>query len=237
MPLKQLNSITCLCATYCLLLFSCTKTIPAPETPLPSTNDTIIASYPSVTICGKTWMTKNLDVITFSNGDTIERISGNDNWGLMYIQPKAAYCSFNDDTTYDAVYGKYYSWAAVTDPRGLAPAGWHIATLAEWTYLVDSCLGGRDIAGRELKEAGSAHWDFAGVPKYEGTNSSGLTCLGGGCREGTAFLNPTGFTGNWWCGTGDANGHPYMMRLYHISNDVVFAAAGNDGLPIRCVKD
>jgi|GEM_PF-4582147 uncharacterized protein (TIGR02145 family) len=39
---------------------------------------------------------------------------------------------------------------AVTDPRGLAPAGYHVPTDQEWTTLIDF-LGGSDVAGGKMK--------------------------------------------------------------------------------------
>ena len=47
-------------------------------------------------------------------------------------------------------YGKLYNWYAVNDPRGLAPAGWHVASDAEWTELTN-CLGGESEAGGKMK--------------------------------------------------------------------------------------
>ena len=38
----------------------------------------------------------------------------------------------------------------VNDPRGLAPAGYHIPTDAEWTVLTNY-LGGEDVAGKKMK--------------------------------------------------------------------------------------
>ena len=135
-------------------------------------------------------------------------------------------------------YGKLYNWAAVSDPRGIAPEGWHVATYNECKKLIDSCLGGNDIAGRAMKEAGSTHWDDPlQMSAYIPTNSSGVTCLPGSYRAGPAFLNPLGFSGNWWCGTGDNDGWPCMVWLYHASNEVLFATTGNDGISIRCIKD
>jgi len=44
----------------------------------------------------------------------------------------------------------------VNDPRGLAPAGYHIPTDAEWTVLTDY-LGGEDVAGKKMKS--TSGWD------------------------------------------------------------------------------
>lgn len=219
----------CLLLLCTILILSCSK---SENILLSPAADTI----PAITTCSKTWMTKNLDVVTFRNGDTIAQLTG-DAWGDMIVQePRPAWCYFNDDPANDSVYGKLYSWAAVTDPRGLAPQGWHIATYTDWINLVDSCLGGTGIAGMALKEAEFKNWPDH-TPHCYGTNSSGLNCLPGCSREGSFFPGPLGFSGHWWCGTGDSLGRPYQMWLYHVSNEVYFRSAGNDGLSVRCVKD
>ena len=214
-----------------IFVLSCSKSTIKPLVPEP-------VNIPGVTVCSKTWMTKNLDVITFKNGDTIPQVSGDDNWGAMAVQsPTPAWCYLNDNPSNDAIYGKLYNWAAVTDPRGLAPEGWHVATYEDWIKLIDSCLGGKEIAGKEMKEAGFTHWPDDQVSNLYGSNTSGLTCLPGGYRSGHFFPSGAGFSGNWWCGTGDSIGHPYMMWLYHAANEVNFQNTGNDAVSVRCVKD
>ncbi|MBL0336741.1 MAG: fibrobacter succinogenes major paralogous domain-containing protein [Chitinophagaceae bacterium] len=47
---------------------------------------------------------------------------------------------------------KLYNWYAATDPRGLASAGWHMPTDAEWSALT-TFLGGESVAGEQLKES------------------------------------------------------------------------------------
>lgn len=87
-------------------------------------------------ICNQIWMVNNLDVSTYRNGDPIPQST--DGWiGIT----TGAWCWYkNDSATYAATYGKLYNWYAVNDPRGLAPAGWHIPTDLEWTTMTD-CLG------------------------------------------------------------------------------------------------
>jgi len=88
-------------------------------------------NYPVVWICCNPWMTKNLEVSTYRNGDPIPKVTNGAAWASLTT---GAYCYYNNDsTTYAATYGKLYNWYAVNDPRGLAPEGWHIPTDFEWT--------------------------------------------------------------------------------------------------------
>ena len=133
-----------------------------------------------VTICNQVWATRNLDVTTYRNGDPIPQVTDIGQWGTLTT---GAWCYYNNDPANGATYGKLYNWYAVNDPRGLAPAGWHVPSDSEWTTLTD-CLGGVSIAGGEMKatgamETGTGLW-FA--PNVGANNSSGFTGLPGGGR-------------------------------------------------------
>ena len=100
-----------------------------------------------VTICNQYWMPKNLDVDHYRNGDPIPQVTDPEVWGTLTT---GAWCYYNNDPANGAVYGKLYNWYAVNDPRGLAPAGWHIPTEAEMIVMSD-CLG-----------VGSCRWKIKG---------------------------------------------------------------------------
>lgn len=78
------------------------------------------------------------------------------------------------------IYGKLYNWYAINDPRGLAPAGWHIPSIDEFHNLT-TCLGGDSlIVGGQLKEHGTSHWLS---PNTGTSNSNVLNFLPGGVRS------------------------------------------------------
>ena len=131
--------------------------------------------YPIGKMCdGKVWMLKNLSVSKFRNGDSVPYVV-HENW-KDYDNENPAHCTVFDSVELESVYGQLYNWYAVSDPRGLAPEGWHIPTLAEWQALVD-CNGGKDLAGDRLKGQGGAHWETA-----TGNNLSGFNVLAAGRR-------------------------------------------------------
>ncbi len=91
-----------------------------PPPPPPGSTDSCVS------ICCQYWITKNLDVTTYRNGDTIPKVTDDAEWAALTT---GAYCYYdNDSATYAATYGKLYNWYAVNDSRGLAPEGWHIPT-------------------------------------------------------------------------------------------------------------
>jgi uncharacterized protein (TIGR02145 family) len=85
--------------------------------------------YDAVKMGGQTWMTTDLKTTKFRNGDSIG-VQNKDSIikRSACIDFKKPFCYMNDGTT---CYNDY----AAYDPRGLAPAGWHIATKSEWDEL------------------------------------------------------------------------------------------------------
>ena len=188
--------------------------------------------YPIVGICCQSWMTKNLDVATYRNGDSIPKVTDNAAWAALTT---GAYCYYNNDsTTYAATYGKLYNWYAVNDPRGLAPMGWHIATDFEWTTL-SNCLGGDGAAGGPMKEIGTTHWQ---TPNSSATNISGFTGLPGGTRDFTGPFSGIGLAGYWWSST-ESNTTNAFLR--YLTNTFVNFNGGplnkQIGNSVRCLRD
>ena len=91
----------------------------------------------TVTIGTQVWMTKNLDASTFRNGDSILQAKSEEEWKKAGENKQPAWCYHNNDPSSSAIYGKLYNWYAVNDPRGLAPAGWHVPSSEEWETLID----------------------------------------------------------------------------------------------------
>jgi len=201
---------------------------------------TTVPEIPGVSICNQIWMTKNLDVDHYTNGDPIPQVTDPAEWASLKT---GAWCYFYNNTEYGAVYGKLYNWYAVNDPRGLSPVGWHIPTVNEWEALI-SCLGGEWVAGGKLKEAGTTHWL---TPNTGATNESGFTALPANLRnpDGTfSVILPTpyfGITGDWWTKTEfNFNTSVYAYHKYIVFNDASVQNGGSDkhyGLSVRCVKD
>jgi len=201
-------------------LIACTKT----TTPTPQNSTT-------VSICNQVWMTKNLDVATYRNGDSIPQVTDPTQWVNLTT---GAWCYYNNNPINGPIYGKLYNWYAVNDPRGLAPVGYHVSTDSEWTSLV-SCLGGDSIAGGKLKEAGFMHWLS---PNTAATNSSGITGLPAGCRDFDGSFNYISSYAIWWSANEADTTTAWAHNLYY--NDGIhlrFSDLKTLGFSIRCLKD
>lgn len=184
-----------------------------------------------VTAGSKEWIAKNLNVTTFSNGDLIPEAKTSEEWTKAEKEKKPAWCYYNNDPSNGAIYGKLYNWYAVTDPRGLAPKGWHIPSENEWTALIKS-LGGPSAAGNKLK--GLKFWKG----NKNGTNESGLSANPGGYRKPYGDFNNFGEIGYWWSSTESGPGRAWHLYLSYING---VAYPGKDyqgcGFSVRCVKD
>jgi len=202
------------------LLIGCNKT----TTPIPQNTTT-------VAVCNQVWMTKNLDVSVYRNGDIIPEVTDSTEWANLTT---GAWCYYNNDPANGAIYGKLYNWYAVNDPRGLAPAGYHVSTDNEWTSLI-ACLGGDSTAGGKIKEAGVMHWLS---PNTGATNSSGITGLPAGCRDfdgASRYMNSYGI---WWSSTDDAGSYAWAHDLYYDDNVILrFSDLKVIGYSVRCLKD
>lgn len=90
-----------------------------------------------VVIGKQVWANKNLDTVTFSNGDEIFHAKSAKDWVDAGRNQTPAWCyySFNPDN--DEVYGKLYNWYAVNDLRGLAPEGWSIPNANDFINLTN----------------------------------------------------------------------------------------------------
>ena len=134
--------------------------------------------YPTITICNKTWTARNFNCSKYKNGDVIPQVQDPIQWVNLTT---GAWCYYKNDSSYGPAYGKLYNWIAVTDPRGIAPQGWHLPTSAEWSSLTN-CMGNQSVAGCKLKEVGSSHW---GINNNCSTNESGFTAIPTGSRSST----------------------------------------------------
>src|ERR1035437_6230133 len=209
-----------------ILLFTSKKPKTNPPTPP--------VSIPSVTICSQIWMLNNLEVTTYRNGDPIPQVTDPAAWGLLST---GAWCYYNNNSANGPVYGKLYNWYAVNDPRGLAPAGWHVPSDAEWTTL-STCLGSDLIAGGPMKEIGTTHWT---PPNTGATNTSGFTALPGGFRDFDGSFNGVGGSGYWWSSTEFNTTFAWTRSLYYLyypNGSIVRATHPKQGgFSVRCLRD
>ena len=233
----------------------------------PVVNNTPVKNTPSgpyktVTIGTQEWMTKNLDVSTFRNGDPIPEAKTDEEWKRAVELKQPAWCYYDNEK-----YGKLYNWYAVIDTRGLAPSGYHVPSDVEWTILTDY-LGGIKDAGTKMKS--TSGWEGYGCKRCDGgsvefkkmctackgtqsnstmpfsgngSNSSGFTGLPGGFRigihqsKGVSGFGGQGYHGYWWSASEHSTDYAYYRYLIH---NYQILTRGNDkglGCSVRCLRD
>ena len=58
---------------------------------------------------------------------------GEKEWIKAAENKQPAWCYYDNNPANGTKYGKLYNWYAVSDPRGLAPIGYHLPSNEEWT--------------------------------------------------------------------------------------------------------
>jgi len=182
----------------------------------------------SVTIGAQRWSAENLAVTRFRNGDAIPEVSDAGAWAAAGRAGRPAWIRYGNTAT-PAGWGVLYNFAAVTDPRGLCPAGFRVPDNRDWRQL-EAALGGGKTAAASLKAA--TGWP-TGVA---GSNRSGFGALPAGFRtqQGAFFLGRR--VAYFWSRDREANGTTiaHMLfdddrPLFRIEYDVAM------GMSVRCV--
>ena len=170
--------------------------------------------YDTRKIGNQWWMTENLKVTRYGNGDSIPNVTIASEWENLTT---GAYCSFANDTTYVSSYGRLYNWYALIDIRNIAPLGWRVPTDDDWKEL-EMYLGMsqadtdkedqyRGNIGGKLKA--TSGWNGGG----NGTNESGFKALPAGYRYTDGTFLRIGDYAYFWCATEYDNGYAWDRYL------------------------
>ena len=194
-----------------------------------------------VEIGNQVWMSKNLDVDKFRNGDLVPQAKTKEEWEKAGKNKQPAWCYYDNDSTNNEKYGKLYNWYAVNDPRGLAPEGWHVPSFAECTILSVFLGGEKDFLGRQ-EAAATKLKSKLGWNKNE-TNESGFNASPAGLRSFEGSFAGLGSAALFWLSNrsdffnGDscaiAMGLSDVISFYLYFNEKLLR---NNGLNVRCVK-
>ncbi|MCB0795841.1 MAG: fibrobacter succinogenes major paralogous domain-containing protein [Flavobacteriales bacterium] len=198
--------------------------------------------YPIVQIGSQCWLAENLRTSRYRNGDSIPNVTDIGAWPDLNSD---AYCNYENNVTYDAIYGKLYNWFAAVDPRHICPLGWHVPTDAEWQQLESTLgmpaaeLGNLGLRGVTQNVGGqlklTALWD---TPNTGATNSSGLSASPGGVIGLDGLCQQLGATGKWWSASEYDQEDAWLRGLYYNYASVYRNIAGKPyGFCIRCVRD
>lgn len=229
--------------------------------PLKPTKDTIINfyfvecrdadgyNYPVVRIGTQTWMAENLKTTKYRNGDVIGTTSPATKDISSESTPKYQW-AYNGDESYAVKFGRLYTWYAATDTRNIAPAGWHVATDADWTelenYLItngynyDNTTSSNKIAKSLAATTDWTTFIFPGAIGNDLTknNNTGFTALPEGDRGIRGPFGNHGKNAYWWSSTVNTTTGNYCRGLVYSNIDLKeFNFYMGNGFSIRCTKD
>ncbi len=180
------------------------------------------------------WSTKNLNVTTFRNGDSIPEAKTKQQWINASKNKTPAWCYYNNlpDNGGNSFcdgrkYGKLYNWYAVNDPRGIAPEGWRVASARDWMNLKEN----RSFSEDDLKS------EFGYTDYNYGTNKSGFNAHPGYFRDDQGKfrdglnINHKKITTFWWTSSEfNLPGQPegYKPKSYIVGNESIESAYFSD---------
>ncbi len=147
------------------------------------------------------------------------------------------------------VIGRLYNWYTTVDPRGLAPAGWHIPSDEEWKVLERNLGMSSEEAnktswrgsheGEKLKVMRGTAGGWSDYGSIWTTNESGFSAMPYGCRMfDSSWGDPgAGYTGFWWTISPNIQQAWYRYLDYKNANICRYYGPKTYGFSVRCVKD
>lgn len=183
--------------------------------------------YTSVKIGNQYWMTQNLKVTKYRNGDVIGTTSPANKNISSESNPKYQW-AYNGNEDNVNTYGRLYTVYTAIDTRKLCPSGWHIPSNSDWTELANT-LGGANVAGGKLKETGTSHWLS---PNLGATDQFGFKALPGGQRQDSGEFLSIGNMGLW------LSSETWTWMLYYNFSDLGKGyGLIKYGQSVRCISD
>ncbi len=207
--------------------------------------------YGTIIIGDQEWMTENLRVTHYNNGDPIATGLTDEEWaeteeGAYAVYPHIIVPGIGSDEEMAEIYGLLYNWHAFyTDDRGLCPEGWHVPSQADWDALIGP-LGGQLQAGAPLKGIRTEpddhpRWD---APNTGATGESGMNLYPSGQRRTSGSFADFGeriyiWTTEW---APDADDPDLIRpRAYRTEHDDTrsrrYRVYMEAGYSIRCVRN
>lgn len=186
-------------------------------------------------IMGTKWATSNLNVDEFQNGDPIYYAKTVEEWNAAAAAKKPAYCYLHDDPENGEVYGKMYNWYAVTDSRGLAPAGWRLPDENDMNTFFD--LPKRKVVAELLKSTKGWQDDVPGVTG-NGIDFFGFNALPGGSRSTEGAFESARASTVFWTTSQMSDDLAVCFIMNSGRGDLIWSDQYEYfGAYVRCVKD
>ncbi|MFN5372578.1 MAG: FISUMP domain-containing protein [Bacteroidia bacterium] len=200
-------------------------TLNSPPQEMPSAG---VIDFPFVAIGNQIWMAKNLNTLTYANGDSIKAVSSASDWKTLKT---GAWSIYSNKSENDNLNGKLYNWYAVSDKRGLCPVGWRVPSQDDWNQLIEY-VGGNKIGAKFIK-----------APKVWQENkatsvSVGFDIIPSGFRNYYgSFFNLGYYASIWSLNESNLEDAIYVYLYYGSDSINQKEISKKSGLSVRCIKN
>ncbi len=201
-----------------------------------------------LTVNDQVVMAENLRTTRYSNGDLIGTTTLPGDTITGEIDPKYQW-AYDGNEANAPVYGRLYTWAAVTDSRNICPSGYHVTSIYEWQnfFMTMEYAGyGYEGSGNDIAKAlaSTTGWVSDPTPGNVGNdqatnNASGLNVLPAGYRD---VFNSTftgmGYSATTWTSTAEGSMTAYCITGNYASSIINTPPAERGmGYSVRCTQD
>ena len=184
--------------------------------------------YKTLKVGKQIWMTENLSVTHYRNGDPIPGVKDQKQWDAL---TSGALSTAINDPVQVKKFGQIYNWYVVADPRNVCPAGWHVPSEEEWIELLTF------LAGEKL----SPFKTSAKIPpQNKALNKSLFNALPVDYFRGFDLdCSHAGYGGGaWWTSTSANDKTAYYHGInYDTASKNHQEGSKGFGYSIRCIKD
>ncbi len=215
-------------------------------------NDIEGNAYEVVQIGTQLWLSQSLRSTVYNNGDSLT--AGTEMGNYTGLEQPALYFYYKDNPAMAEEYGLLYTWYAITDSRGICPAGFRVPGNTEWETLTnhldplslsfDQLVPDNNslsvVVGGMLKdtgnlEAGTGLWEY---PNRGATNVSSMQVLPTGLRDPSGAFDGMGYNAAFWSGSEKNEAQAHMVYM-HFFNEGLFSNVFNKktGYALRCMKE
>jgi uncharacterized protein (TIGR02145 family) len=203
--------------------------------------------YRAIRIGSQVWTAENLRTTKYNDGTPVTLDTSTATWTNATTEK---YCYYSNTTNADSIkkYGALYNWYVVapTNPKKIAPAGWHVPTDAEWDTLENHLIAngynwdGTTTVNKSM--AAKTDWiSYAGSGAIGNNltknNTSGFSALPGGHRIMGYFSLQTS-DGYWWSATESVTSKAWLRYLYSgLVGLGRYDISKSSGFSVRLVRD
>lgn len=213
--------------------------------------------YQTITIGDQTWMTSNLNVEHYNNGDPISTGFTDIEWLDLEQLQTGGYAEYNFESDMmlqifcggdcGDLYGYLYNWYAVNDNRGICPEGMHVPSDNEWIEL-EIVLGmsyeeAHDFSYRGTDQGSqlagnSSLWFTGDLESNPAFGLSGFYAIPAGYRSySDGQLHAIGQYTNFWTITDQYSNTSWMRELSSSRTDVRRSGGiHTNGYSVRCMR-